>query len=185
MSGRVSQIKKMIRRECVLNGREWFYNQHLLGVEKFAVALLKKLPSANPEIVMLGVWLHDLQRIRKIKGVHEKVGAAEAQKVMRDFKYTPSEIEQVRHMILAHSCDTKIMPKTLEAKILSSADGMSHYINDFYLTIACLGERTTGEFKEWIQEKLSRNFTKKIQFPFARKMVARRHRLFKEVFTMG
>lgn len=186
MINKINQIKKLVKDECFSLSfiGKWFYSVHLLSVEKFAKELLKKLPKADKEIVLLGVWLHDLQRVRGIKGDHAKMGAVEAEKVMRQFGYQDKTIQHVKKMILSHSCGAHLIPKTLEGKILASADAMSHYVNDFYLTIAATGKRDLAEFKEWALEKLDRDYHKKIFFDFARKMIEKRHKILKEVFTM-
>lgn len=186
MTKKINEIKSLVKDECLNLGfvKDWFYSAHLEGVEKFAKILLKKLPKADPEIVLLGVWLHDLQRIRGIKGDHAKIGAIEAEKVMRQHQYSEEIIEHVKKMILAHSCNSQVMPKTLEGKILASADAMSHYINDFYLTIATTGKRNLTDFKTWSLEKLDRDYNKKIFFDFAKKMIEKRHRILKEMMTM-
>lgn len=186
MSEKISKIKNLLKNECRNLGfiDEWFYGIHLLGVEKFAKILLKKLPKADKEIVMLGVWLHDLQRVRGKKGNHAKIGAIEAEKVMRQFQYSKEVIKQVKEIILSHSCDT-MSPKSLEGKILASSDAMSHYINDFYLVIAVSGERNLVEYKKWALEKLDRDYNKKIFFDFAKKMIFKKHKVLKELLTMG
>ncbi len=186
MDKKINEIKNLVKDECSNLGfiDDWFYSVHLLGVEKFAKELLKKLPEADEEIVFLGVWLHDLQRVRGIKGDHARMGAIEAEKVMKQFKYPERAIELVKEIILAHSCNNELMPKTLEGKILASADAMSHYINDFYLTIATTRERDLKSFKEWALEKLDRDYNKKIFFDFAKKMIEKRHKILQEVMTM-
>lgn len=182
---RILEIKKLIKHECQISGLLWFYNTHLLAVEKFIKILLIKLPKADKEIVMLGAWLHDLQRVRNIKGSHAKIGASEAAKVMSEFKYSEKTINAVKEIILSHSCNSKIIPKTVEAKILASADAMSHYVNDFYLQIAVLGQRDVNNYKIWALEKLNRDYNKKIYFNFAKKIIKKRHDLLKSLFTMN
>jgi hypothetical protein len=159
MSAKITQIKKLIKNECLNLGLidDWFYDVHLLGVEKFAKKLLKKLPKANKEIVLLSVWLHDIAQVRGIRGEHAKMGVAEAEKIMKQFGYSYPIINHVKEIILAHGCK-ELMPKTLEGKILASADAMSHYTNDFYLTIATTGERDLAGFKKWALEKLDRDY---------------------------
>lgn len=187
MTNKLSQIKELVKNECTSLGfaGSWFYGVHLLAVEKFAKELLKKLPKANKEVVMLGVWLHDSQRIRGIKGDHAEIGAVEAQKVMEQFKYDKGIIDQVKAIILSHSCDTKLMPATLEGKILATADAMSHYANDFYLTIAITGKRDLPAFKKWALEKLDKDYNKKIFFAFAKTQIKQRHKVLKVLLTMG
>lgn len=182
---KIQQIKKQIKNECLHSKHieDWFYDIHLLSVEQQAKWLLAKLPKANKEVVMLGVWLHDLQHIRGIKGQHEEVGAKEAVKVMEQYDYDAQIIKQVKKIILSHSCFNR-KPTTLEAKILSTADAMAHYHKDFYLQIAVTGKRNLADYKSWILEKLDRNYNKKIQFTFAKQKIKIRHDLYKKVFTM-
>jgi len=181
----VKQIKEKIKNECYDLGHidSWFYNDHLLAVEKYANFLLKKLPQADKEIVLLGVWLHDTQRVRGIKGDHQKIGAIEAKKIMLEYGYLPDKIKKVQNIILSHSCNN-LIPKTLEGKILATADAMTHYVNDFYLQIAVTGQRNLHDFKIWALEKLERDYNKKIFFPFAKKEIKDRHALLMKLLTM-
>lgn len=182
---KISRIKNLIKRECAEIGRapDWFYENHLLFVEKFSKEMLRKLPKADKETVLLGAWLHDLQRIRGIKGDHQKIGAREAEKVMKDFGYAKRTIKKVKEIILTHSASGQ-KPKTLEGKILATADAMTHYYNDFFLRIALRGDRSLKEYKEWVLEKLNRNYNKKIFFSFAKNKIKKRHNLFKKIFTL-
>ncbi|MEA1925789.1 MAG: HD domain-containing protein [Patescibacteria group bacterium] len=182
---KVNLIKELVKGECDRLGfvPDWFYGSHLLAVEKFSKFLLKNLPKADKEMVMLGVWLHDLQRIRSIKGDHQKIGAKEAGKVLEKYGYTKDEIIKVKNIIRTHSC-SDLKPKTLEGKILASADAMSHYVNDFYIKIAISGERNLDDYKKWALEKLNRDYNKKIFFSFAKKEIKERHNALKKVFTM-
>lgn len=182
---KLKKIKQLLKKECdeFMGANNWFYENHLLAVEKAAKFLLGKLPKASKEVVLLGVWLHDLQRVRKIDGDHQKIGAREAEKVLKDFSYDSEIILKVKEVILAHSCE-HILPKTLEGEILASADAMSHYGNDFYLRIATMGERSLEEYKEWALEKLNRDYNKKIFFPFAKKKIKDRHQALIKILTM-
>jgi len=182
----VKDIKNQIKSECEKSKKivDWFYGTHLLAVEKCSQFLLQKFPQADKEVVMLGVWLHDLQRIRGINGDHQKIGAREAEKVMRKYGYDNNVIEKVKAIILTHSCSGK-KPKTLEGKILATADAMSHYYNDFYLKVALTGERDIREYKKWALEKLNRDYNKKIFFVFAKKKIESRHNLYKKFFSQS
>jgi hypothetical protein len=181
----IKQIKNKIKDECYNSGHigSWFYDEHLLAVEKYTNFLLKKLPKADKEIVLLGVWLHDTQRVRGIKGNHQKIGAIEAKKIMLEYGYSADIIKKVQNIILTHSCSDK-MPTTLEGKILTTADAMSHYANDFYLRIATLGEKNLNEFKLWALKKINRDYNKKIFFSFAKKEIKERHIILTKLLTM-
>lgn len=181
----VARIKSQIKHECEKSKSipDWFCRDHLFQVEKNAQELLKEKSNVNKEIVLLGVWLHDLQRIRGIKGDHQKIGAREAGKVMKEYGYDKDVIEKVKVIILSHSCSNKI-PSSLEGKILASADAVSHYQNDFYLKIAVTGQRDVREFKSWLKEKLNRNYKKKLYFTSAKKKIKERHDLFVKLISM-
>ena len=92
-------------------------------------------------------------------------------------------IGKVKGMILVHSCN-RGMPKTLEEKILASADAMAHYYNNFFLKIALTGERDYVQYREWVLEKLDRNYNTKIYFNFAKKKIKPRHGLYRKVFSI-
>jgi hypothetical protein len=181
----VKQIQEKIKDECFNLGytEPWFYKEHLLAVEKHTKFLLKKLPRADKEVALLGVWLHDTQRVRGIKGDHQQAGAAQAKKIMREYGYPAKMIKAVQDIILTHSCGER-MPTSLEGKILATADAMAHYGNDFYLRIATTGQRSATDFKLWALEKLHRDYYKKIFFPFAKKEVRGQHLALMKVFTM-
>lgn len=181
----LKQIKEKIKGECYNLGQieTWFYDKHLLAVEKYANFLLRRLPQAKAEVVLLGVWLHDTQRIRGIKGNHQKIGATEAKKIMLEYGYPVDVIKAVQEIILTHSCDG-VRPTTLEGKILATADAMSHYINDFYLLIATTGQRNLEDFKLWALEKLDRDYNKKIFFSFAKKEIKGRHVVLTRLLSM-
>lgn len=186
-SNDILQIKKIVKNECekLKFAPSWFYEVHLLAVEKWANFLLKKLPKADSKTVLLGAWLHDMQRVRGIKGDHQKMGAIEAEKVMKKFKYDKKTIEAVKSMIAVHGCsNSKKIPKTLEGKILASADAMAHYANDFYLQIAVDGKRNLKDYKKWALEKLNRDYNRKIFFKFAKKEIEDRHKTLVKLFTM-
>ncbi|OQA52656.1 MAG: tRNA 2'-O-methylase [candidate division WS2 bacterium ADurb.Bin280] len=171
-------VKNTIKKECedLGNVEDWFYRDHLLTVEKFAKELLRKLPAADEEILMLSVWLHDIQRVRGIKGDHAAAGAEEASRFLAELGYDKKIITAVKENIESHRCNSDDkMPSTIEGKILASADAMSHFVNDFYLDIATTSGKSTKQFKKWALEKIDRDYNKKIFFDFAKKMVEKQH----------
>jgi HD superfamily phosphodiesterase len=181
----VKQIQEQIKEECSNLGHiePWFYPEHLVAVEKHTKSLLKKLPAANKEVALLGVWLHDTQRIRGIKGDHQKIGAAQAAKIMQEHGYPSKTIKAVQGIILTHSCNP-LMPTTLEGKILATADALAHYDNNFYLRIATGGQKNLADFKDWAIKKLTRDYTKKIFFPWVKKSIKAKHDTLIKAMTM-
>lgn len=182
MNKKINEIKNFIKKECEKNSLNDFYEHHLLGVEKNALELLSRLPKADKELVMLGVWLHDLQRIRKLKGDHEGIGAQEAQKVMEQFRYSPEMTTLVRDMILTHMCNEHI-PTTLEARTLATADALSQYNSDWIINVAISDGMKLKEYKKFMIEKLEHNYDKRIFFNFAKKMIQTKHDAWMTILT--
>jgi len=180
MNKNIANIEKLIKGECETLGfvPEWFFEEHLKIVEKHVLDILEKVPSADKEVVMLGVWLHDTQRIRGVNAPHQDGGAQEAKKIMSQFDYDDNIIKKVQNIIQTHSCDDK-MPNTVEGRILATADAMAHYTSDFFLRIAILGDRNVEEYKKWALEKIEKNYNKKISFDFAKEKIKDRHNIIK------
>ena len=184
---KLKKIRNQMSEECrekltILPG---FFDFHVLEVERLAKILMEKLPDANQEVVLLGVYLHDLQRYRCLEGNHQEVGAREARNVMVEYGYGEEIIKQVEDIIRTHSCDKDKLPTSSEGQILSSADAMSHFYNDFYIRIATCRQRNSDEFKQWANEKLERDLNDKIFFDFARDMVKERYEVIKSFVNLG
>ena len=94
MDKRIYRIKRIIKEECFKpeNNTVWFYNAHLLAVEKNTKFLLARVPKANKEIVMLGAWLHDLQHVKKMKGNHDTLSLIINQELKWFFTFYESSI---------------------------------------------------------------------------------------------
>jgi len=184
MNNKLSRIKSLIKKECEKNGLASFYEHHLMAVEKNAQELLSRLPKADKETVMLGVWLHGLKKVRKLKGDPEEVGSREAEKVLKEFQYPPETITLVKDIIMTHRCK-KHIPTTLEARALATADAMSQYSSDWVLNYAMTEGMSLAEFKKFMIEKLEHNYNHRIFFSFAKKLIQKRHEALMYVLTMN
>jgi len=141
----IKRVKNAIKKDCQELGhvQSWFYPVHLLAVEKNAKYLLKKMPKADAQVILLAVWCHDLQRIHGLIGDHQKCGADETKRFLPQFGISKEIIKKVADIVALHSCDVK-MPKTIEGKILVSADAMSHFDNSFYVWV----------ISSWLQRRI-------------------------------
>jgi hypothetical protein len=147
----------------------WFVSEHLLEVEKHASWLCDLYPNANRDVVGLAVWFHDIGRLEGINDGHDQYGAAEAQKVLSANHFPQDMIDLVTAACAAHRAE-EVKPVTIEAKILATADAMSHFIHSFYVRII-ESRRKTTEFHQalaLIKLKLDRDFNEKISLPEAK-----------------
>jgi len=167
-----------LRQEIINEAREskhigsWFLPYHLMEVERFANLLCDKFPEADRDIVGLGVWFHDIGRLRGYEKDHDVYGAEEAQKVLAKKGFPTDKIKRVYEVCRTHRC-TDVQPESLEAKILATADAMSHFTHGFYFRLFqhYQDKMDFDEIRKLVRKKLERDFNKKILFDEAKKEV--------------
>jgi putative nucleotidyltransferase with HDIG domain len=171
------EIKQIIEKEYA--DLDYFdYKYHLLPVVEYA-AKLAEICEVNKEVVELSAWLHDIGRIKFGARNHELTGAAEAERLLKQFGYSDEIIEQVKHCILAHRGSGSIRPQTMEAKVVAAADALAHF--DMFLPLlTAIGKRGKGKddkiLYRWIYEKMERDWNKKILIPEAMEIAEEKYR---------
>ncbi len=173
----IEKVKQIIEKECA--DLDYFdYKYHLLPVVEYAQKLAE-ICDVNKEVVELSAWLHDIGRIKFGARNHELTGAAEAERILKQFGYSDEIIEQVKHCILAHRGSGSIQPQTMEAKVVATADALAHF--DMFLPLlTAIGKR--GKAKDdkiiyrWIYEKMERDWNKKILIPEAMEIAEEKYR---------
>ena len=100
--------------------------QHILRVYKNAEMISKQEESVDLDIVLAAALLHDL--VVYPKGSSKTMNSADdsaeiAKKILLEYKNYPREkIEKVADTIRTHSYSKRLVPQTLEGKILQDAD---------------------------------------------------------------
>src|ERR687885_2798328 len=100
--------------------------QHILRVYKNAEMISKQEGSVDLDIVLAAALLHDL--VVYPKGSRKTINSADdsaeiAKKILLEYKNYPREkIERVADAIRTHSYSKKLVPRSLEGKILQDAD---------------------------------------------------------------
>ena len=100
---------------------------HVERVFGLCIFIGEKL-NANLKILKIAALLHDIGRIQEKKDIqkrnHAEISGALAKNFLVSIQnaLAQKEIEQIIHCIQAHSFSNKLVPETLEAKILSDAD---------------------------------------------------------------
>ncbi|MFX1344403.1 MAG: HD domain-containing protein [Promethearchaeota archaeon] len=100
---------------------------HVVRVHDICLQLGKEL-GANMLILKIAAFLHDIGRIKEKQNIskrnHAEISAEIASKFLKsnDFNLSEVEIDNIIHCIRSHSFSNSIVPRTLEAKILSDAD---------------------------------------------------------------
>lgn len=175
----IEKIKQIIRETCEAES-----NPHGLGalthhiplVAKCAKKLAKKL-HADEEIVEIAAWLHDYASILNKDWIedHHVHGAILARELLVKYKYSPEKIEIITDAIESHRGSKPGEHKTIESKIVASADAMSHIIDAYELLhyAYTLKKLDPDEGANWVARKIERSWKK--MMPEAKEMVKDRY----------
>ena len=163
----------------------WFLEEHIKVVEVYAHKLCDLFLHADREAVICAVWFHDIGRLEGIDEGHDVYGGNEAQRLLEGAGISSKIIEKVVDACLGHRCK-EVKPKTLEGKILSSADAMSHFHGTLPLRIFASKISQGISFEDTLSKlrlKLERDFNEKIQFEEAREMVRERYEAWRKILS--
>lgn len=159
-------VYEIVREAAYSENNEFTYtvwNYHILPVAEHALNLGKKL-KADLEILELASLLHDYAGLKHYKYYkkHHIYGAKFAGEILKDLAYPKQKILQVQECILCHRGSVPLAKRTIEAKILASADAMAHIteIADIFFLAYGVHGLETYEGCQWIKRKLSRSWEK-------------------------
>ncbi len=140
--------------------RTWVFPNHIDIAVDFAKQLAEKY-KANTEVAMLGALLHDAGLAYKRDSAdpagHENRSIEYAQTFLPKYGYDGELIKEVVKCIDA--TEPEIEPETLEAKIVRSADAMSHMLSVHYLAKAVFAPDWEGGIG-FVEKKVKKDFGK-------------------------
>lgn len=171
----IQEIENQIKEKFVShNNKEknefWFI--HLKPVIEIAKKLSRKY-HADYKTAWLSAIFHDIARLKN-QEPHDIIGAQTAYNYLIKINTDKQLAEKVRLAITAHRCKhTK--PKTLESKILATADALSHYQTPFVVwwffnhKDKCTFQQALDVFSK----KIKRDLNDKIFFTQEKKQLTR------------
>ncbi len=170
----IPQIRKMVSE---LSPEDWQY--HIKPVSDYSLLLADKL-SADKEIVEIAALLHDIARLKGIRDNHAIAGAEQAAEILSGLGLEAEKIEKIKHAIESHSSRGPIRPQTLEAQIISSADGMAH----FDIALLLLHEsgqkgKTEAEALDKLEKMIDKDWNNKMILPQAKEIMLEKYRAIK------
>lgn len=119
----LDRIKTKIRK--IYEGRDPAHDlQHILRVYKNA-ELIGKREGADMEVLLAAVLLHDI--VVYPKGSAKSSRSADdsadmAEKILKGYRVSKEKIDRISYCIRTHSYSRRLVPATLEGKILQDAD---------------------------------------------------------------
>lgn len=150
------------RRKNYFGGGTW--ECHIVPVVKHSLKLGEKL-KADLKVLELAALLHDyanLVNAKKYEKEHHVHGAMFAEKILKEYNYPKEKIEHIKDCIISHRGSVKVAHKTIESRILASADAMSHIselADMFFLTFG-IHKFGSRDGSVWLRNKLRRGWKK-------------------------
>jgi aromatic ring-opening dioxygenase catalytic subunit (LigB family) len=165
----------------------WAYPNHVLVVADLAEKIAKA-HDANVTFAVAGALLHDIAdavMARKSEN-HEAESLKLAGQLLQETGFSAEDTGFILHEIIEpHSCKD-LMPTKLEGKVVATADGAAHFLTDFYPHFCWqhYGPKDDYQvFKDWMLQKMEKDFTKKLFFEDIKQEVAPHYEALKLVFA--
>jgi len=162
----IEEIRKLVEKECKKDTNVFGYEiwvNHILSVVKFAKILAQKT-DADQDIVEIAALLHDIASIKDEHkyAKHHILGAEEAERILKQYRYPKEKIEKVKHCILAHRASLSIKRMTKEADCVANADAITHFDNipSLFYFVFVRRKMCVEEGTRWLRNKLQRSWNK-------------------------
>jgi len=174
---KLEKVREIVKKE----GDKEVWKYHMLPVVEYSKLLAKNL-NANKEITELSALLHDIGKLKFGGENHGITGQKEAEKILRKLNYPQKVIEEVKHCVESHGGNKGIKPKTKIARIISNADAMAHFDNVFFIFYWRCKKEGFEDALKWLQEKIEREWNKKLIIPYARKLMQQKYKAINLLF---
>lgn len=141
---------------------EHFWKHHVVPVVAYSREMASRY-GGESDVIHLGALMHDMALLED-REPHDEIGAQKAYDYLV-INWVPQEVaEKVRDIVLKHRCRV-YEPKTLEEKIVATADALAHFFPDFHGSGALrLAKEDHIQMKVLDIEKLEREYERKIFF---------------------
>ncbi|MCA9333157.1 HD domain-containing protein [Candidatus Saccharibacteria bacterium] len=148
---------------------DWLWRNHVVVVADYATELANRF-YASADLSRTAALLHDIADVKMQRSDenHEQESLNLARQLMSEAGFGEEQIKLVvDDAIKFHSCHGSDRPKSIEGKILATADSLAHLKTNFYVFATwAFGKRgeTLDDVKEWVLKKIERDFNSKILF---------------------
>jgi uncharacterized protein len=162
-------VREYVSNECKSSknalGPE-FLGEHVSIVAEYG-RMLAGILAADPEIVELGAWLHDIAAVQDIAAVarHPSLSVDVARTLLQQNGYPSERIDRVSRCILSHSVPVQLHGGAPEDVCLSNADAMALIARPVYWLYFVFKVRQSSfeEGKAWLLRRVEANWAALIQ----------------------
>jgi putative nucleotidyltransferase with HDIG domain len=166
---------------------DWLWEGHVRVVTEKAEAIAKRF-GIDPELSQASALLHDIAdaTMKRENPKHGETSLQMAREMLAEHDFTEEEIAiLVDDAIALHSCIDGKKPKNDIGRVLATADALAHLETDFYYFAAYMfGKqgKSFAEIRNWIQQKIERDYHDKICFPEIKKELEATYRFLHHAF---
>ncbi len=187
MENKISKLIKAVTASCAEESfeyHEWFVTYHLKIVEEISLSLTKKYPEANRDLIQVLAWTHDYSKpFAKTKEEEKETLLPMVRELLESLSFEETFIEQVlTYLEEVESKDVKSLEDSpIEVKIVSSADGASHFFGPFFSSyFRDTPSESIEKTMSRVIQKAQRDWDRKIVLPEAKDLVESRYRILLE-----
>jgi hypothetical protein len=160
--------------------RTWIFPQHFDIMLEQILKMCKKY-GGDREICSLAAILHDTGLVYKRTSPgpegHEERSLEYAKSLLTKYGFGTKTVEQILECIMA--TDPQAVPKTINAKIVRTADALSQFLSCHFIAKAAFSTEDFNEYIDWLDEKVNGNY-KKICFKDEKKEADHAYRYLKQ-----
>ncbi len=147
---------------------DWLFENHIVVVAENARQLASRF-GGNSDLAEAASLLHDIADaiMARENPLHEEQSKLIAREYLRESHFSAEEIQIiVDDAIQFHGCRNGEFPKTLDGKIMATADALAHIKSNFYdYALEVLKKTDTlDEIRNWALPKIERDYRNKIFF---------------------
>lgn len=173
--GRIAKLKEKVselylsKKEGRADWSDWLFENHVFLVVNEAEKLADRF-GANKDICVASAMLHDVADavMSRFNLEHAEESLMIAKLFLIECGFDKEEIDQITNdCIKLHGCHTQEnTPKTLEGKVMASADAVVHINSDFYKfgMENRIAKDGIEKAVKWALPKIDRDFNNKILF---------------------
>ncbi len=141
---------------------------HIIPVVNISKEMAKKM-NADIQVVEIAAYLHDVTKILGDRKNHHISGAKYARGFLEKYKIPKEKISLIEECIKNHRGSTDSQRKTIEEKIVATADSVAQFQHPLTLFYAWYGRRqcSIDDGADGIENKLQRSWNK-IEFEYVK-----------------
>ncbi len=160
---------------------DWFVDYHLSIVEKIALELCDIYKEADKSLVLVLVWIHDYGKILDMKNQYDL--NHKSKELLVEIGFTEDFIEKAMDYLdlMERKMEIDLKQAPIEIKIVSSADGASHFVGPFMrIYWKEYNNKNIAELLDDNLKKINKDWDNKIVLPEIKEKFLDRYLILKE-----